>query len=57
MIVTSTEAGTYEERPCLRCFEGRVYDAQRDAWVTCERRTGTARVVAYVYPKPKRRPC
>jgi hypothetical protein len=27
--------GSYEERTCLRCFEGRVYDMQRDAWVVC----------------------
>ena len=56
MIVAATEVGSYEERTCLRCFEGRVYDARRDAWVACERCSGTARVVVYVYPKPKRRP-
>jgi uncharacterized protein (DUF983 family) len=56
MIVAATTAGSYEERTCLRCFEGRVYDARRDAWVACERCSGTARVVVYVYPKPKRRP-
>ena len=52
MIVAATEAGSYEERTCLRCFEGRVYDVRRD----CERCSGTARVVVYVYPRPKRRP-
>jgi hypothetical protein len=56
MIVAATRAGSYEERTCLRCFEGRVYDTQRDEWVACERCSGTARVVVYVYPKPKRRP-
>ena len=56
MIVAATESGSHEERICLRCFEGRVYDAQRDAWVVCERCAGTARVVVYLYPKPKRRP-
>jgi hypothetical protein len=40
----------------MRCFEGRVYDPQRDAWVACERCSGIARVMVYVYPKPKRRP-
>jgi hypothetical protein len=54
--VAVTEAGSYEERTCLRYFEGRVYDAQRDAWVACERCSGTMRVMLYVYPKPKRRP-
>jgi DNA-directed RNA polymerase subunit RPC12/RpoP len=56
VIVAATESGSYEERTCLRCFEGRVYDMQRDAWVACERCSGTARLVVYVYPKPKRRP-
>jgi hypothetical protein len=55
VIVAATEAGYYEERTCLRCLEGRVYDAGRDAWVACERCSGTMRVLVYVYPKPKRR--
>ena len=46
---------SYEERTCLRCFEGRVYDIERNAWVACERCSGTARVVVYLYPKLKRR--
>jgi len=50
------EPGSYEERTCLRRFEGRVYDMQRGAWVACKRCSGTARVVVYVYPKLKRRP-
>jgi hypothetical protein len=54
VIVAATTAGTYEEHPCMRCFEGRVYDIQRGAWVACERCSGTARVVVYVYPKLKR---
>jgi hypothetical protein len=54
-LVAATEAGSYEERTCLRCFEGRVYDMQRGAWVACERCSGTARVVVYLYPKLKRR--
>ena len=40
----------------LECFEGRVYDAQRDAWVACGRCSGTARMVVYVYSRSKRRP-
>jgi hypothetical protein len=31
VIVVVTRAGSYEERICLRCFEGRVYDVRRDA--------------------------
>ena len=46
MIVAAIWAGSsYEERTCLRCFEGRVYNIQRDAWVTCERCLGTGRVM------------
>jgi hypothetical protein len=56
VIVVATEAGFYEERTCLRCFAGRVYDAQGGAWVACEQCSGTSRVVVYVYPKLKRRP-
>ena len=56
MIVASKGAGSYEERTCLRCFDGRVYDAQRDTWVACERCSASSRVVVYIYPKPKRRP-
>jgi ribosomal protein S27AE len=56
VIVAATEAGSYERRTCLRCFEGRVYDARRDARVSCGRCSDTARVVVYVYPKPKHRP-
>jgi hypothetical protein len=40
----------------MRCFEGRVYDVQRDAWVACERCSGTGQVLVYLYPKLKRRP-
>jgi hypothetical protein len=32
-----------------------VYDVQRGAWVACERCSGTARVVVYLYPKLNRR--
>ena len=54
--MATTRWGSYEERPCLRCFVGRVYDMQRGAWVTCERCSGTARVLVYVYPKLGHRP-
>jgi hypothetical protein len=54
--MAATRGGSYEERTCMRCFEGRVYDVQRGGWVACEWCSGTARVVVYVYPKVKRRP-
>ena len=56
MIVAATEAGSYEERTCLRCFEVRVYDMECVAWVSCERCSGSGRVVVYLYPKLKGRP-
>jgi PHP family Zn ribbon phosphoesterase len=56
VIVAAPKAGSYEERTCSRCFEGRVYYIARGAWVDCERCSGTARVVVYVYPRPKRSP-
>ena len=55
MIVVAPRAGSYEERTCSRCFEGRVYDIERGAWVACERCSGSGRVV-YLYPKLKRPP-
>jgi PHP family Zn ribbon phosphoesterase len=56
MIVVAPRAGSYEERTCSRCFEGRVYDEQRGAWMACERCSGTGQVMVYLYPKPKRHP-
>jgi PHP family Zn ribbon phosphoesterase len=56
VIVVAPRAGSYEQRTCLRCFEGRVYDMLRGAWVACERCSGSGRVVVYLYPKLKRRP-
>jgi hypothetical protein len=56
VIVAAPRAGSYEERTCMRCLEGRVYDIERGAWVSCERCSGTARVVVYLYPKLGRRP-
>ena len=54
-IVAAKRGGSYEERTCMRCFEGRVYDIERGAWVACERCSGSGRVVVYLYPKLKRR--
>jgi hypothetical protein len=56
VIVAATTAGSYEERSCMRCLDGRVYDIERDAWVACERCAGTGRVMVYLYPKLKYRP-
>jgi hypothetical protein len=56
VIVAAKIGGSYEERTCLRRFEGRVYDMQRGAWVACQRCSGSGRVVVYLYPKLGRRP-
>jgi hypothetical protein len=39
----------------MRCFEGRDYDSEHSALVTCERCSGTGRVMVYLYPKLRRR--
>jgi hypothetical protein len=41
VIVAAKRAGSYEERSCMRCFEGRVYGIERGAWVACERCSGS----------------
>ena len=55
MIAAAKRAGSYEERTCMRCFEGRVYDMERGEWVACERCSGSGRVMVYLYPKLNRR--
>jgi hypothetical protein len=40
----------------MRCFEGRVLDIERGAWVACERCSGAGRVEVFIYPKLKRPP-
>ena len=54
--MAAKRAGSYEERTCLRCFEGRAFDVQQEAWVACERCSSSGRVVVYVYPKLKHGP-
>ena len=52
MIVDAPRAGCYEEREelaCSRCFEGRVYEIERGAWVACERCSGSGWVMVYLY--------
>ena len=55
IVVAAKNASSYEERECLRCFDGREYDPERRAWVECRTCSGSGRVVVYVYPKPRRR--
>ena len=55
MIVAAKRAGSYEERTCVRCFAGRVFDMERGTWVACERCSGSGRVMVYLYPKLNRR--
>src|SRR5215208_2190715 len=55
IVATTRGGGSYEERTCSRCFEGRVYDMERGAWVACERCSGSGLVMVYLYPKLKRR--
>src|SRR5215217_1025906 len=55
VIVVAPRVGSYEERTCMRCFEGRVYDMERGAWVACERCSDTGLVTVYLYPKLNRR--
>jgi len=52
--VAATDAGSYEERECSRCYEGREYDARLGAWVECRTCSVSRQVVACVYPKPSR---
>jgi hypothetical protein len=54
-LVAATDKGSYEERECSRCFDGREYDPERGAWVECRTCSGSGRVIVYVYPRPKRR--
>jgi len=53
IVVVAKRGGSYKERTCMRCFEGRVYDIERGGWVACERCSGSGRVVVYLYPKLK----
>ncbi len=48
------EPGSYEERACVLCLSGLVYDGQAGGWVGCELCSGTGRAMAFVYPKARR---
>ena len=54
MIVAAYEPGSYEERDCVACLSGLVYDGRLGAWVGCGACSGTGRAVAFVYPKARR---
>ncbi len=53
MAAFNTAPG-YEERDCVGCLDGLVYDGQAGAWVACETCSGTGRAVVFVYGSPAR---
>jgi len=48
-------AGSYEERTCLRCWEGKQYDATAGEWVACEMCGGKGAARVFVYPARRRK--
>ncbi len=48
-------AGSYEERTCLRCWEGKQYDATAGEWVACEMCGGEGTARVFVYPARRRK--
>ena len=54
MIAAAHEPGSYEERDCVACLSGLLYDGRLGAWVGCGPCLGTGRAVAFVYPKTRR---
>ncbi len=53
-MTTSRIAPGYEERDCVGCLDGLVYDGQAGAWVECGTCSGTGRAVMFVYASPAR---
>ena len=51
VIVAAYEPVSYEERDCVACLSGLVYDGWAGGWVCCEACSGTGRVTTFVYPK------
>ena len=51
MNMVSHKRGSYEERDCVACLSGLVYDGLAGEWVCCEACAGTGRVAAFVCPK------
>ncbi len=54
MAVSRTAPG-YEERDCVGCLDGLVYDGQAGAWVECGTCSGTRWAVVFVYETARRR--
>ena len=51
MNMVSHKRGSYEERDCVACLSGLVYDRRAGGWVCCAACSGTGRVATFVYPK------
>ncbi len=51
-MAASRIAPGYEERDCVGCLDGLVYDGQAGAWVACGTCSGTGRAVMFVYASP-----
>ena len=51
MNMVSHKRGSYEERDCVACLSGLIYDGLANEWVCCEACSGTGRIAAFVYPK------
>ncbi len=51
MIVAVHEPGSYEERDCVACLSGFVYDGRAGGWMCCGACSGTGRATVFVYPK------
>ena len=47
-MAAPSRPGRYEERPCWRCDEGRVYDGR--GWVPCHECGGSGSARVFVYP-------
>ncbi len=43
-MAVSRAAPGYEERDCVGCLDGLVYDGQAGAWVECGTCEGTGRI-------------
>ncbi len=55
MMTVSRTASGYEERDCVGCLNGLLYDGQAGAWVECGTCSGSGRAVMFVYETARRR--
>ena len=46
---------SHEERECVACLDGLVYDGHAGAWVECGACSGSGRAVVFVYETARRR--